>query len=235
LLAKGCDKYAVRDLVKERIGEQYLIPLIQIDGCDFWVDPEKIDYNKLPLKFVLKSNNGSGMNMIVHDKTKLDWPSVVKQMERWMKTDYSAYGREQQYKHVPNKIICEEMIPTLDGETPEDYKIMCSDGKPLYVWVDTARFVNHHRNVFTLDWRDEGVQIAYARSESVIPRPKNIDLMLELAGKMSKGIPIVRVDFYNVDGRIYFGELTFTSDAGIAITTPFSFSQAMARKIEWKV
>lgn len=231
ILVQGCDKYAVREIVKARIGEEYLVPLIAIDGCDVWSDPRSIDFSKLPQRFVLKCNNGSGMNMIVKDKSKIDWEAAIAKMETWLHSDYSEGSREYQYKQIPNKIICEKLIPTISGEPPDDYKIMCSNGVPLYIWVDTDRFTNHRRNVFTVDWIDEGVKIAYNRSEKVFPKPKNLQLMLELAGKMSAGIPLVRVDFYNVDGKIYFGELTFTSDCGIAITTPFSFSQAMARKV----
>jgi len=231
LVAKGCDKYAVRELVRERIGERYLTPLVAIDGRDCWTDPAQIDFDKLPRQFVLKLNNGSGMNMIVKDKSGLDWEKAVAVMRGWMRSDYSKTGHEWQYRNVPNKIICEELIPTPNGEPPSDYKIMCNDGRPLYIWVDTARFTDHRRNVFGLDWRDEGVRIGYRRGDAQLPRPANLDLMIELAERMSKGIPMVRVDFYNVGGRIYFGELTFTSDRGLAVTTPFSFSQAMARKV----
>jgi len=231
LMVLGCDKYAVRKLVRERIGEEYLTPLVTIDGRDYWTDPGQIDFNKLPPRFVLKLNNGSGMNMLVKDKFGLDWTKAVAAMRNWMKSDYSKNGHEWQYRNVPNRIICEELIPTPDGNPPVDYKIMCNDGRPLYVWVDTARFTDHRRNVFSLDWRDEGVQIGYRRGDVHLPKPENFDLMLELAAKMSTGIPLVRVDFYNVNGKIYFGELTFTSDRGLAVTTPFAFSQAMARKI----
>ena len=200
-------------------------------GGRFGENPDEIDFSCLPTSFVLKLNNGSGMNLLVKDKLRLDCGEATRTMWGWLKSDYSSLSREWQYKGVKNRIICEQMIPTLDGKPPCDYKIMCTDGKPLYVWVDTNRFDGHRRNVFTTEWCDEGVTIAYERSETKISRPKNLDLMLSLASKLSKGFRIVRVDFYNVDGRIYFGELTFTPDCGIAITKPFSFSQNAARKI----
>lgn len=233
IVFKACDKYAVRKIVQERIGPEYLVPLVKIGDNDFWENPDDIDFDKLPESFVLKLNNGSGMNLIVKDKNALNWKDAKAKMRRWLSSDYANNSRENQYAAMDNKIICEEMIPTISGEPPEDYKIMCSDGKPLYCWVDTARFTNHKRNVFTTDWVDEGVIIAYNRAEQAIPKPKNFELMLELAAKMSKGIPIVRVDFYNVDGNIYFGEMTFTSDCAIAITKPFAFSQRMARHVNW--
>lgn len=239
LMSICCDKLAVRSFVKDRIGSDYLVPLCQLTrvldngggGGLFVENPDEIDVSLLPSSFVLKLNNGSGMNLIVKDKAQLDWEAAKKKMRQWLKSNYSNGSREWQYENVENLIICEEMIPTPDGEPPSDYKIMCSDGIPLYIWVDTNRFSGHKRNVFTLDWHDEGVTIAYDRCQESIPRPKNLDLMLSLAGKLSKGFQIVRVDFYNVDGRIYFGELTFTSGCGIEITRPFSFSQEAARKI----
>lgn len=205
--------------------------LVRGGGGYFVENPDDIDVSLLPSSFVLKLNNGSGMNLIVKDKTQLDWEVAKDKMRQWLKSDYANGSRERQYKGVKNRIICEEMIATPNGEPPSDYKIMCSDGFPLYVWVDTDRFARHKRNVFTTDWCDEGVTISYARCENKIPRPKNLGLMLSLASKLSKGFQIVRVDFYNVEGRIYFGEITFTSGCGIEITKPFSFSQKAARKI----
>ena len=238
LMTQCCDKFAVRNFVKERIGEKYLVPLCALAknacGLRYSVDnPDEIDISLLPSSFVLKLNNGSGMNLLVEDKSKLDWDAARGKMRMWLKSNYSAGSRERQYEQVKNAIFCEEMITTPDGHPPSDYKIMCTNGTPLYIWVDTNRFTCHRRNVFTLDWHDDGTTIAYDRLSASVPRPKNLELMLSLAGKLSKGFPIVRVDLYNVDGRIYFGELTFTSDCGIAITMPFSFSYKAARAVTW--
>ena len=221
-----CDKFAVREFVANRVGREWLVPLLPQDGT-FWTRPEDVDFDALPDRFVLKCNNGSQMNMIVRDKSKLDLAEVRAELAKWLKSDYSKGCREYQYAAVSNKIICEALIETKSGEAPNDYKIMCADGKPLYIWVDTGRFTNHLRTVYTPDWKRQDVTIAYAAGTEDLPRPKNLDTMLKIASALSKGIRIVRIDLYNEDGRIYFGEMTFTSDANIAITRPFSFSQAM--------
>lgn len=233
LMSVRCDKYAVRAFVAERIGERYLVPLLPKPDS-FWTRAEDVDFDALPDQFVLKLNNGSQMNRIVRDKSSLDLAAVRAEMARWLKSDYSKGCREWQYAAVENKIICESLIETATGEAPNDYKIMCSDGRPLYVWVDTGRFTEHRRTVYSTDWRRLDVTIAYRAGEADVPRPKNFETMLEIASALSKGFEIVRIDLYNEGGRILFGEMTFTSGAGLEITRPFSFSREMLRKARLK-
>lgn len=224
-----CDKYAVRRFVADRVGERYLVPLLPRPDSS-WTRAEDVDFSALPERFVLKCNNGSQMNMIVRDKSKLDLAAVRAELARWLASDYSKGCREWQYAGVRNRIVCETMIETATGEAPNDYKFMCADGRILYVWVDTGRFTSHRRTVYSPDWERLDVSIAYPTGDADIPRPRNFETMLKIASSLSKGIRLVRIDLYNEDGRIFFGEMTFTSDAGLAITRPFSFSRNMLGK-----
>jgi len=225
------DKYAVREFVRSRIGDEYLVPLCPTESS-YWTDPKDIDLSALPEKFVLKLNNGSAKNLFVKDKRSLDWSKTLEELTRWMDVDFT-FAREYHYRLIPNKIICERMIETPDGKPPRDYKLMCTNGEMIFVWVDFDRFGDHRRNFYDPDFNrivlDEGSK---PQSDEIVSKPKNWDEMVRIAKKLSEGIPMVRVDLYNVDGRIYFGELTFTSDQGTGIFKPLSQSRKWASKVD---
>lgn len=229
---KCCDKFAVREHVRKIVGDKYLVPLLPTEGS-CWTDADDVPFDRFPNGFVLKCNNGSGMNAIVRDKDKANVPALRSKMRRWLRTDFARSGRESQYAGMRNRIICEQLLTGDDGEAPMDYKIMCSDGTPLFAWVDFGRFSKHGRNVYTPQWEFCDVQIgAYPPdAKKVFAKPENWDEMLQVAGLLSKGIPIIRIDLYTVGGRVYFGEMTFTSGRMTLKFSPFSFSSAMARKI----
>lgn len=231
LPSRCSDKYAVREFVAERIGREYLVPLCP-DEQSYWTDPEKIDFSVFPNRFVLKLNNGSLMNMLVHDKSKLDAQAVRDRLRQWMRSDYASLTRERQYSKIENKIICEQFIDTPNGIPPEDYKIWCSNGKALFVWVDVGRYSRHQRAVVDVDFRLLPVRITFDRYTEPMEKPQKWREMLDLAAKLSEGIPLVRVDMYNVGGRIYFGEMTFTAGAGREIYSPSSFSREIASNVE---
>lgn len=203
------DKYLVREWVASKIGEDYLIPIISV-----WDHFEDIDFDLLPNKFVLKTNHGSGTNAIIKDKAKINKNQLRISFKDWMNTDFGYKSMELHYSKIVPKIIAEEFIETED-EDLQDYKFLCFDGVPKFCWVDKGRYSIHTRDVFDMDWKlQPWTQERLGHSKEFISCPKNFEKMVELAKKLSEGFSHVRVDFYNVNGKIYFGEMTFTNGGG---------------------
>lgn len=209
------DKYLVRDYIKEKLGEEYLIPLLGV-----WDKPEDIDFEKLPNQFVLKCNHNSGLGMyICKDKSKLtkkDIKKIRKDLAKGLAQDYYLSGREWPYKNVPRKIICEKYM--VDSSTPNlyDYKFFCFNGLAKCYKVDFDRFINHRANYFSKDGDllKFGEDACPPDFNKKLPLSKNIKKMEKFASQLSKSHPFLRVDFYDVNGQIYFGELTFYPASG---------------------
>lgn len=210
------DKYAVREWVAETIGEEHLIPLL---GC--WDRFEDIDFDALPDQFVLKTNNGSGTNLIVKDKSKLNKKQVKRLVKDWLDTDFAYYNPfEHQYTAIAPKIIAEQYMVTETGDLP-DYKFLCFGGKPYYCWVDLNRHTNHTCDFFDMDWnRQTWHKYRFRTSDKDVPKPENFDEMVRLVTQLCQGFSHVRVDVYDINGKIYFGEMTFTYASGYSRLTP---------------
>lgn len=207
------DKYKVRNYVEKSIGPNYLIPLLGV-----YENANDIDYSALPDKFVLKINNGSGYNLIVNDKNKIDIKKTNKLLNKWLKEDYYKIKKEPQYKNVERKIICEKYISDSNGQLM-DYKFFCFNGKIEFIEVDFNRFDNHTMNFYDVNWKLLDLKKGnYSNYLGEVNKPKNFLKMIDIVNKLSKQFLFVRVDLYNVDGKIYFGELTFTPAGGV---TPF--------------
>lgn len=208
------DKYLVRDYIKERLGEEHLIPLIGV-----WDDPDKIDFDALPDRFVLKCNHNSGLGMyICRDKSKMDVQAVKDGLRRGLAQNYYLTSREWPYKDVPRRIICERYMTDSEGSADfTDYKFFCFDGKVDCVMVCLERSSGDTKfYFFDRDWRlkrlnPRGIN---APEGFTIPKPSCMDEMFEIAASLSRGIPFVRVDLYQSNGQIYFGEMTFFPDGG---------------------
>lgn len=225
LKTRLADKYLVRDWVKEKIGEEYLIPLLGV-----WDSFDEIDFDQLPNQFVLKANHGSGWNIIVKDKSKFDKAEAKKKFDLWMSKDFSfIFGFELHYMNIPRKIIAEEYKEEF-GEL-YDYKFMCFDGEVKFIWVDVGRFSDHRRALFTTSWEQMDKELKWKAPDKRIEKPKQLDKMLQLAKKLSEGFAHVRVDFYEVDGVVYFGEMTFTSSSGTERATPKEFEVEMGNML----
>lgn len=210
------DKYAVREYVKSKGLEQILVPLY---GC--WTKVEDIDFGSLPKQFVLKTNHGWGDVIVVKDKDSVDIKAVKKVLNKNLKHTHGFSTGEPHYKNIPKKIIAEQLLvdDSFNFSSLIDYKIFCFNGKPHFVWACFNRTKDHvyvethgldwsfhpECSVFNNQYRDGGGQL---------PEPKNLAQMLSIAGTLSEGFPQVRVDLYNIKGKVYFGELTFTSDGG---------------------
>lgn len=213
------DKYLVRNYIAEQLGEQYLIPLLGV-----WNDPDEIDFSILPSKFVLKCNHNSGLGLcICTDKSKLDIKKVKAELKKGIEEDYYLRGREWPYKNVPRKIIAEKYM-TLSGNTDlVDYKIHNFNGKPKAILVCSQRFTEEglHEDFYSPKWEKlEVKRPEYPTSELDIKAPQKLEEMLFLAEKLSKNCPFMRTDFYEIDGKVYFGEITLYPASGLSKFDP---------------
>ena len=209
---KMVDKYAVRKYIADTIGEEYLIPLLGV-----WDDPDEIDFDKLPDQFVLKCNHNSGLGMcICKDKSELDINRVKKELKKGLEQDYYLTAREWPYKNVPRKIIAEKYMEDDSGQFI-DYKFMCFNGNVPCVMVCIDRNINDTKfYFFDKSWNlmrlnKRGIE---APKNFSLPKPKLIDTMFDIANELSKNIPFSRIDLYECNGKIYFGEITFFPQGG---------------------
>jgi len=222
------DKYEVRNFIKAKIGEGYLIPMI---GLYNTVD--EIDFEELPDKFVIKCTHDSGSVVVCTDKSKLEIDSVKRHLQKYLSRNYFLVGREWVYKNISPRIICEEYLVDDSGKELKDYKVFCFDGEPKVIQVDFDRFVDHKRNIYDTKWNLLDVEIHFPKNSSkVIPRPSQLEEMLEVAHKLSENIPHLRVDMYLSRGKIYFGELTFTHGSGFETFRPQSFDNLLGSWIK---
>lgn len=213
---KLVDKIAVKEYVAKIIGEEFVIPTLGV-----WRSFDDINFTKLPKQFVLKCNHDSGGIVICKDKDSLDKECVAQKIKKALAHNYYYREREWPYKNVRPLVFAEKFMVDESGSELKDYKIFCFDGKPYMIQVDFNRFVNHRRNIYFADWSLAPFEYGYPTDTNVkIPRPVCLDKMLDLAKKLSKDIPFVRVDFYVIYDKIYFGELTFYPEAGIGKFNP---------------
>lgn len=207
------DKYLVRYWVAEKIGQEYLIPLLGV-----WDDFGDIDFDELPNQFVLKCNHGCAMNIIVRDKKSFDIERAREKINAWLAVDYGAQQRlELHYTRIKRKIIAEKFMTDGDAFDLTDYKFWCFGGKPTYCKCMRGRSTDLRIDYFNMNWQHmnfEQNNRPNSDHPEKIPRPKNFELMKKLAATLSEGFAFVRVDFYEIDGKVYFGEMTFTPAAG---------------------
>lgn len=223
------DKVKAKEYVAEKIGPKYIIPTLGI-----WDDPDDIDFDVLPNQFVLKCNHNSGLGMcICKDKSKLDIPKVKANLRRGLKQNYFLYGREWPYKDVPRKILAERFMVDESGIELKDYKVFCFDGEPEVIEVDYGRFTEHKRNFYGKNWDFITMELQYPSEEKhVIARPEKLEEMLDLARKLTKGIPHVRADFYSINNQLYWGELTFFHGSGTEYFRPSEWDVRLGKLIK---
>lgn len=221
------DKYQVRSFIEEKIGREYLIPLIGV-----YEKVEHIDWESLPDKFVLKCTHGSHCNIICENKHELDIQESKKLLEKWMKRNWFWYGREWPYRNVKPRIICEKYMVDESGVELKDYKILCFNGEPKIIQVDYDRFTNHKRNLYDTEWNYIPVSFLVPTDKKVeIKKPEKLEEMLVLAKKLSKDHPHLRVDFYSIEKNIFFGEMTFYPESGFGKFAPQEFDYKLGQLI----
>ena len=210
LLVQCTDKYEVRNYVENKIGPQILNELYQVyDSVD------QIDFDALPNQFVLKCTHGCGCNIIVSDKTLLNEKEASKKLTNWMKTDYSLTMGESHYSQITPKIICEKFIGAEDHDFATDYKIWCFNGEPKFIVINTERENDLTFTFRDFDWNILDIASDRYPQEKIQKKPECFNEMISYAKKLSEGIPFVRVDFYEFNNKVVFGELTFTPAGGV--------------------
>lgn len=210
------DKYEVKKYVANLIGEQYIIPTIGV-----WDRIEDIDFDSLPNQFVLKTTHGGGNTGVVICKNKetFDIYACKNKLRKSLRKDIYKDYREWPYKNVKPRIIAEQFMTDSNGEL-NDIKFFCFDGVPKAMLIATDRNTNVHFDYYDMDFNHFPFEQGGPNATKPICKPLNMDVMKSLAEKLSQNIPHVRVDFYNVDGKIYFGELTFFDSSGFAQFNP---------------
>ena len=223
LFTKCADKLKVREYVKEKIGEKYLIPLI------FTANKLTSNlYDSMPNSCVLKTASGSGTIYVIFDKSKENKDDIIKLMDEYQKVKFEYIWGEMFYKGIKNQILCEELLLDKNSKVPADYKIHCfkngGDFK-CFVQIDFDRFDNHTRNFYDEKFQLLDLRTGYPNNSKSISKPKNYADMINVAKKLSEDFDYVRVDLYNLDGKIYFGELTFTHNAGLNDLEPEKWNE----------
>lgn len=223
------DKYRVREYIHSKGLDDILVKLYAV-----YDRPEDIIFEELPDKFILKTTNGSGTNIICKNKSEIDFSILRKQVDAFLKQSSASAGREWAYSLVQPKIIVEELLEdstTLDGSI-NDYKFLCFNGKPEYIVLDVNRFTGHKRNIYDTEWNDLHIASDCPCADGTYAPPENLSEMLHIAELLSEDFPAVRIDLYSVGGKVYFGEMTFFPWSGYVQYTPDSFDYVMGKKFD---
>lgn len=226
------DKIKVKDYVASVLGEEYIIPTLGV-----WDDPDKIDFDDLPDRFVLKCNHNSGTGMyICKDKSKMDVEKVKEELRKGLAENYFLSNREWPYKYVPRRILAEKYIdPASNVQDLPDYKWYCFDGEPKYCQVIQDRNTCETIDFFDTDWNhQEFVGLNPAAGSAVVPpdRPAHLSTHIRIARELSKGIPFSRIDLYESEHNTFFGEITFYPASGFGEFRPSQYNEILGKMLE---
>lgn len=221
------DKHKVKKYVADKIGEEYIIPTLGVyDKFD------EIDFSKLPNKFVIKCTHDSGGVIIVKDKNKLDLKSARKKINKFLRTNFYYCGREWPYKNVKPRIIIEKYMSDKDQDELNDYKFFNFNGIPKIILVCSERSKKLKETWFNEKFERLNLIEGGHDIDNSISKPKELDEMIELSKKLSKGIPFVRTDFYRIDNKVFFGEITFYPASGFEKFEPEKWDKELGDLIE---
>jgi hypothetical protein len=230
IFSRLTDKLAVRDFVRERLGEAALIPLLaQADAMD------DVPFDTLPPAFVMKATHGSGWTHVVRDMAREDVGALRRMGEDWLGRNFYRATRERHYSRIEPRVMVETLLLE-EGEPARDYKVHCfrRDGRLTQILqVHVGRFADHRVNFFTADWRP--IRMGHglpAAPDGTVARPRSLDALLHAADLLSQPFNYVRVDLYAAGGTVYFGEMTFTPAAGLLRFDPLDADRAWARLFE---
>ena len=221
LMTTLTDKYEVRRYLEDKGFSGILNELYGV-----YNSVDKIDFSKLPERFVIKATHGSGMNIICKDKESLNWETSRRLMNKWLKRNWYHFGREWPYKNIRPRLICEKYLENKEFEELIDYKFYCYNNKPEMLFVCTGRFSpgGLKYSAYDMDWNRISVYKGRPSSDIVMEKPDNLQAMITIASELCQGFPFIRVDLYSVKGKIVFGELTFYPDSGIVPFTPDKYN-----------
>lgn len=219
LYTRIVNKVTVKEYVADKIGREYVVPTLGV-----WERFEDIEFKKLPQQFVLKCNHDSGGLVICRNLSEFDFLNAKDKITRSLHRNYYWTGREWPYKNVVPCVMAEQYLIDESQNELKDYKFFCFNGTPRFFKVDFDRFIDHHANYYDLDMNllEFGEIICPPVKEKVIKKPDNFEKMVDLAKVLSEGFPFLRVDFYNIKGKIYFGELTLFPASGAGPFVPAS-------------
>ena len=223
------DKYAVKDFVSSIIGQQYIIPTIGV-----YDRFEDINFDELPKQFVIKCTHDSGGIVICKDKNHLDYLNAKQKIEKCLRRDYYFAGREMAYKNVPHKILIENYLEDDITKELRDYKFFCFDGKVKLMFVASDRQKENEDtkfDFFDMNFNHLNITNGHPNSKCHIEKPTKFMEMVKLAEQLSIGFPHVRCDFYEVNGKVYFGEMTFFHHSGFVLFEPEKWEKQMGSYI----
>lgn len=216
------DKLRVRDYYSENFGDEYLVPLLF--KTDNWREITKDNIPDVPC--VLKANTGCGTYKIIFDKTNVDWELLRNQCRLWIERNHYYRSQEWQYKNIKPAFIVEKLLLTKDGKLPNDYKLHFINGKLEFIHcnidrgdMDYKNFYDSNWNPVNFTWLKKEVSSDYVRNNDV-QRPATLDKMIEIGSEIAKQFKYVRVDFYDVDGKLYYGEITLYHGSGLNVFSP---------------
>ena len=231
LYSKLVDKYEVKEYVKKIIGEEYIIQTLGV-----WDKFSQINFKDLPERFVLKCTHDSGGISIIKNKSRMNVGLVSKKINKSLKKYYYKYGREWPYKDVKQRIIAEQYMEDEKFHELRDYKFFCFEGEPKYMYVASNRHGEGDTYFDFYDMEYNHLDLVNGHPNAPIPpeKPENFEKMIELARKLSQGFLHIRVDFYEVNGKVYFGELTFYHMSGLAPFEPEEWDYKFGEEINLK-
>ena len=224
------DKYASKELLAKQIGDRYIIPTL---GC--WRSFSEIDFDSLPEKFILKTTHDSGTHCICLDKSTFNYKQVKKRLNKSLKKNYFYLWREWPYKDVSPRIIAEPLLENKDGSPLVDYKFYCYGGKPRYFMYSIGEADHKVRN-HKFDMNGQSIDYLFKKNPTLnkdeTRLPNNLEEMLTIVNKLANISQHVRIDLYNIDGRVYMGEVTFCTNAGFIHIDNADFKQSLADMID---
>lgn len=230
LMQKVADKYAVREYIEECGYKNLLNDLLGV-----YANPKDIDFDELPERFVIKAAHGSGFNIIVRDKSKLNIKQTKKMLSSWLRQNIYWSGREWVYKDMPRRIIIEKYLEDSSGGLM-DYKFFCFNGKPCFMQLEVGRYTEHNtRNFYDMDWNllPFGKEMPHNPNIN-IPVPERFEEMKQIAKDLCSPFQFVRVDLYEAEGKVYFGELTFFPAGGAPDFVPSEYDKIVGDMWELK-
>ncbi|WP_163468929.1 ATP-grasp fold amidoligase family protein [Fusobacterium sp. IOR10] len=217
------DKYRVREYIKNKIGEEYLIPLLLVTD-----KLKEEQWDKLPNQFVAKANHNSGPVQIVKDKLKANKKEIIKELNNQLRLDYGILSLENSYSNISRKIVVEEFLE----DNIKDYKIFCFNGKAKIMFVALDRSTNTKFDFYDMDFKKIDLKQHYSNSNIILEKPSSFEKMKQLAEKLSEDFSHVRVDFYDIKGKVYFGELTFCHFSGLEKFEPHKYDELLGSWFE---